>query len=37
MNDAARLDALVAQGLDGVITDRLDLMSLLGPEPERTR
>jgi hypothetical protein len=30
VNDESRMNQLVARGIDGVITDRLDIMQLLG-------
>lgn len=34
VNDEDRMNALVAGGIDGVITDRLDILQLLGEGPE---
>ena len=33
INDEQRMNELVARGLDGLITDRLDIMALLGDRP----
>ena len=37
VNDERRLNQLLARGADGIITDRLDFMRLLGEQPEATR
>lgn len=37
VNDDLRMDELIDQGIDGVITDRLDFMALLGGRPELVR
>jgi glycerophosphoryl diester phosphodiesterase len=37
VNDERRMNELVARGIDGLITDRLDMMQLLGEGPERRR
>jgi glycerophosphoryl diester phosphodiesterase len=37
VNDEPRMNELVAEGIDGLITERLDMMQLLGEGPERTR
>ena len=34
VNDGERMNKLVAQGVDGLITDRLDVMALLGGRRE---
>ena len=33
VNDETRMNQLVARGIDGIITDRLDIMRLLGTGP----
>lgn len=35
VNDERRMNELVSQGIDGLITERLDMMRLLGKGPER--
>jgi len=37
VNDEARMNQLVARGIDGIITDRLDIMRLLGRGPGAVR
>jgi hypothetical protein len=37
INDERRMNQLIARGLDGLITERLDIMELLGEGPERGR
>jgi glycerophosphoryl diester phosphodiesterase len=37
VNDERRMNELVARGVDGLITERLDMMALLGEGRERTR
>ena len=37
VNDDRRMEELIGRGLDGVITDRLDFMALLGGRPELVR
>jgi glycerophosphoryl diester phosphodiesterase len=37
VNDERRMNELVARGIDGLITDRFDVMQLLGEGPEATR
>lgn len=37
VNDVARMNELVERGLDGLITDRLDIMALLGGRPQIVR
>lgn len=37
VNDERRMNQLIARGLDGLITERLDIMELLGEGPERGR
>lgn len=37
VNDEPRMNELVAEGVDGLITERLDMMQLLGEGTERTR
>lgn len=37
VNDEARMSQLVARGIDGIITDRLDIMRLLGRGPGAVR
>ena len=34
VNDETRMNQLVARGIDGIVTDRLDIMRLLGKGPE---
>ena len=36
VNDERRMNELVARGVDGLITDRFDIMRLLGDRDERT-
>lgn len=35
LNDERRMNELVARGIDGLITERLDVMQLLGEGSER--
>jgi hypothetical protein len=37
VNEERRMNELVARGIDGLITDRFDVMQLLGEGPEATR
>jgi glycerophosphoryl diester phosphodiesterase len=37
INDERRMNELVAGGVDGLITDRLDIMALLGDHPDNAR
>ena len=37
VNDEQRMNELTERGIDGLITDRLDIMALLGDNPERVR
>ena len=37
VNDNRRMNELIERGLDGLITDRLDFMALLGGRPELVR
>jgi glycerophosphoryl diester phosphodiesterase len=37
VNDERRMNELVARGIDGLITERLDIMRLLGERKDRTR
>lgn len=37
INDDQRMTELIARGLDGLITDRLDIMALLGERPDLAR